>query len=108
MKRIAVVILNYNGAEMLRRFLPNVLENSPEANVYVADNGWMPTPMWQLVSPRSFPIATCPILNMPGLQEVSWTNGDIRIAEAEFSEQLRKTKDNITPYPTYFGLRGLH
>ena len=33
MKRIAVVILNYNGAEMLRRFLPNVLENSPEANV---------------------------------------------------------------------------
>ena len=38
MKRIAVVILNYNGAEMLRRFLPNVLENSPEANVYVADN----------------------------------------------------------------------
>lgn len=39
MKRIAVVILNYNGAEMLRRFLPNVLENSPEANVYVADNG---------------------------------------------------------------------
>lgn len=39
MKRIAVVILNYNGAEMLRRFLPNVLENSSEANVYVADNG---------------------------------------------------------------------
>ena len=39
MKRIAVVILNYNGAEMLRRFLPGVLENSPEANVYVADNG---------------------------------------------------------------------
>lgn len=39
MKRIAVVILNYNGAEMLRRFLPNVLENSPEANVYVVDNG---------------------------------------------------------------------
>lgn len=39
MKRIAVVILNYNGAEMLRRFLPNVLENSPEANIYVADNG---------------------------------------------------------------------
>ena len=39
MKRIAVVILNYNGAEMLRRFLPNVLENSPEATVYVADHG---------------------------------------------------------------------
>lgn len=39
MKRIAVIILNYNGAEMLRRFLPNVTEYSPEATVYVADNG---------------------------------------------------------------------
>lgn len=39
MKRIAVVILNYNGAEMLRRFLPSVTEFSPEADVYVADNG---------------------------------------------------------------------
>lgn len=39
MKRIAVIILNYNGAEMLARFLPNVIECSPEAAVYVADNG---------------------------------------------------------------------
>jgi GT2 family glycosyltransferase len=39
MKRIAVVILNYNGAEMLQRFLPGVIENSEEATVYVADNG---------------------------------------------------------------------
>lgn len=39
MKKIAVVILNYNGADMLRRFLPGVVENSPEATVYVADNG---------------------------------------------------------------------
>lgn len=37
-KRIAVVILNYNGAEMLRRFLPSVIEYSPEAEVIVADN----------------------------------------------------------------------
>ena len=33
-----MVILNYNGAEMLRRFLPSVLEFSPEAEVVVADN----------------------------------------------------------------------
>lgn len=38
MKPIAVVILNFNGEDMLRRFLPNVVENSPEATVYVADN----------------------------------------------------------------------
>lgn len=37
-KRISVVILNYNGAEMLRRFLPSVIEHSPEAEVIVADN----------------------------------------------------------------------
>ena len=36
--RVAVVILNYNGAQMLRRFLPSVLEFSPEAEVVVADN----------------------------------------------------------------------
>ena len=37
-KRVAVVILNYNGAEMLRRFLPSVIEYSPEGEVIVADN----------------------------------------------------------------------
>lgn len=41
MKRIAVVILNWNGIEMLRRFLPSVLEHSGSdaVAVYVADNG---------------------------------------------------------------------
>ena len=37
-KRVAVVILNYNGAAMLEKFLPSVLECSPEADVVVADN----------------------------------------------------------------------
>ncbi len=39
MKQTAVVILNYNGAGMLRRFLPSVIEYSHEASIYVADNG---------------------------------------------------------------------
>lgn len=39
-KRIAVVILNWNGADMMRRFLPSVVEGSrDEAEVVVADNG---------------------------------------------------------------------
>ena len=38
-KLISVVILNWNGSKMLRRFLPSVVENSPEACVIVADNG---------------------------------------------------------------------
>ena len=40
MKRCAVVILNYNGAEHLRRFLPSViLHSTEEADIVVADNG---------------------------------------------------------------------
>ena len=38
--KIAVVILNWNGAEMMRRFLPSVVDYSQgEAEVIVADNG---------------------------------------------------------------------
>ncbi|MGN1264156.1 MAG: glycosyltransferase family 2 protein [Prevotella sp.] len=39
MDKTAIVILNWNGAEMLRRYLPSVLKNSADdATVYVADN----------------------------------------------------------------------
>lgn len=38
MKKIAIVILNWNGAKLLEQFLPSVLAYSDEANVYVADN----------------------------------------------------------------------
>lgn len=39
MDKIAIVILNWNGKEMLRRYLPTVLGYSAhEARVYVADN----------------------------------------------------------------------
>lgn len=38
--KIAVVILNWNGCDMMRRFLPSVVEHSaPEGCVIVADNG---------------------------------------------------------------------
>ncbi len=35
---IGVVILNWNGQELLNQFLPDVVKFSPEATVYVADN----------------------------------------------------------------------
>ena len=39
MKKVAIVILNWNGREMLRKYLPSVLQYSrDEAVVYVADN----------------------------------------------------------------------
>ena len=36
--KVAVVILNYNGASMLAKFLPSVIEYSPGAGIVVADN----------------------------------------------------------------------
>ena len=36
--KIAVVILNWNGAKLLEQFLPSVIQYSPEAVIYVADN----------------------------------------------------------------------
>ena len=39
MEKLAIVILNWNGADMLRKYLPTVLNYSrDEATVYVADN----------------------------------------------------------------------
>ncbi len=41
MKPIAVIILNWNGKDLLESFLPVVIKNTPEhlAQIYVADNG---------------------------------------------------------------------
>ncbi|MDF9828867.1 glycosyltransferase family 2 protein [Parabacteroides sp. PF5-6] len=41
MKKVSIVILNWNGSELLRQFLPSVLAHSPadRAEVVVADNG---------------------------------------------------------------------
>ncbi|MCZ8330598.1 MAG: glycosyltransferase family 2 protein [Flavobacterium sp.] len=38
MKKIAVVILNWNGEKLLKQFLPSVISFSSEAKIYVADN----------------------------------------------------------------------
>lgn len=38
MKKIAVVILNWNGAKLLEQFLPSVMAFSHEATIYLADN----------------------------------------------------------------------
>ena len=37
--KVAVVLLNYNGAELLPRFLPSVVNHSKEAEIWVIDNG---------------------------------------------------------------------
>ncbi len=37
--KIAIAILNYNGKDLLKQFLPSVIANSRDANLYVIDNG---------------------------------------------------------------------
>ncbi len=39
MSNVAVVILNYNGKDLLRKFLPSVIEYSGQARIIVVDNG---------------------------------------------------------------------
>lgn len=39
MAKVAVVILNWNGREMMRQFLPSVISCSQGADIVVADNG---------------------------------------------------------------------
>lgn len=36
--KIAVVILNWNGVKLLEQFLPSIVQYSPEADLYIADN----------------------------------------------------------------------
>ena len=38
MKNVAIVILNWNGAHMMRTYLPTVIKNTPEAEIIIADN----------------------------------------------------------------------
>lgn len=38
MKSIAIAILNWNGEKLLKRFLKEVVDSSPEATVYIIDN----------------------------------------------------------------------
>jgi GT2 family glycosyltransferase len=39
MSGVAVVILNYNGGELLRKFLPSIIQHSGTAKIAVVDNG---------------------------------------------------------------------
>ena len=36
--KVAVVILNWNGVDLLKKFLPTLVQFSPQAELYVIDN----------------------------------------------------------------------
>lgn len=54
---LAIAILNYNGADLLQRFLPSVLEHSGSATIYVIDNA--STDNSKAVLASDFPSVTC-------------------------------------------------
>ena len=36
--RIAIVVINWNGQELLKKYLKKIVDNSPDQNIYVIDN----------------------------------------------------------------------
>ena len=36
--KLAIVILNWNGKELLEKFVPSVIKNATDAEIYLADN----------------------------------------------------------------------
>lgn len=84
MKPVAVIILNWNGAELLRRYLPSVIEHTPAdiADVIVADNGSTDNSL-QVLS-EEFP-------------EVKLIKFDTNLGFAEgYNEAIRKTDYKYT------------
>lgn len=63
MDKVAIVILNWNGCEMLSRYLPSVLASSKQdgVEVYVADNGSTDNSVEMLR--RDFPLVHLILLN---------------------------------------------
>ena len=124
MDKIAVVILNWNGCEMLRSFLPSVVRFSEAdgAVVYVADNGSTDASVEMLC--REFPTVRLILLeenqgfadgyNM-ALQEVDaeyvvLLNSDVEVTEhwlqplADYMEAHPEAKAILLVYPNYYGI----
>ena len=157
---VALVILNWNGKDLLKEFLPSVIEYSEDrVNIYVADNasddgsvsfikqnfpniniiqniqngGYAKgyndslkyldedlfilmnndvevTPNWldpiiQEFEDDSTLFAAQPkiLLNMPGLEEVSLIDWDIRTAGVGYLIPLKRITDSTMISPQYFG-----
>jgi GT2 family glycosyltransferase len=61
-KRVAIVILNWNGQEMMKRFLPSVIQYSQDdADVWVADNASTDESLKMLA--QSFPMVKTIVLD---------------------------------------------
>jgi len=90
-KSFAVVVLNWNGLSLLQQFLPDLVANSPQAQVYVADNAstdgsvaWVQKACPQVVCvelPTNLGYAGGYNAALQGIQEPYWVlvNSDIQV-----------------------------
>lgn len=100
--RTAVIILNWNGVEMMRKFLPYVVENSQEADVIVADNGSTDDSLQMLE--REFPtVKTIALDKNYGFAE--GYNRAIKQVEGEYvvllNSDVEVTKDWLMPLVSF-------
>ena len=103
MKKIAVVILNWNGAKLLEQFLPSVMVYSDEAKIYVADNASTDNSI--AVLKEKFPLITI-IQNDRNYGFASGYNSALQQVEEEYyalvNSDIEVTKNWLTPILSIF------
>lgn len=105
MRKLAIVILNWNGADMMRRYLPTVLENSV-GEVVVADNASTDGSVEMLL--REFPEVPVVVLEqnfgfaegynralaqLPDYEYYLLLNSDVEIRQQEWDAPLIRYMD---------------
>ena len=107
MKELAVVILNYNGQELLERFLPSVIDHSGDAQIYIIDNqsedqsvawirGHYPTQVKCIDLDRNYGFAEGYNRGLQSVEEPYWCllNSDIRVSPNYTLRPLELLKQN--------------
>jgi GT2 family glycosyltransferase len=102
---VAVVILNFNGKEFLEKFLIEVIQNTPNGIIYVADNGSTDDSL--LFVEKNFPEIT--ILQWPkNLGYAGGYNFALKQIEAEYyvlmNSDIKPLKGWLDPLLTFFKL----
>ena len=100
---VAIVILNFNGRGFLEKFLPEVILNTPEGKIYVADNGSADDSV-QLVEEK-FPQVTI-IQWANNLGYAGGYNFALKQIEAEYfvlmNSDIKPQKDWLKPLLSFF------
>ncbi len=107
MKKVAIVILNWNGEKLLPQFLPSVIEHSQDEDieVIVADNASDDNSL--IVMEEQFPTIRCIILDKNhGFAE--GYNQALKEVEAEYyillNSDIEVTKDWLKPLTSYMDI----